>query len=658
MNKLFYPKLAFSGILKNRRFYFPYLLTCVLMISGFYIMCSLAENDGVDQMKGSDALQTILYMGCFVIGLFAVIFLFYTNSFLMKRRSKELGLYHVLGMGKRHIAKMLFFETLYTAGFSLTAGLGTGILLDKLMTLALYRLLSFEVPFGFSVTGAGILRTVILFSAVFLLNLATNLLRIARSDTVKLIYGGNTGEKEPRANWLLALLGVLLTGTGYVIAQTTENPIQALALYFVAVVCVILGTYLLFTSVSIAVLKLLRKSKRFYYQPRHFTAVSGMLYRMKQNAVGLANICILSTMVLVMISSTVSLFCGIDDVVKAQYPRDVTVLVRKSSTGCDRESVVNAIAGQVKKYGLQMQNVSDIRYCSFAAGRIGDGFVLDNSETSAEISMLYFCSLSEYRRVTGDKAALAGDEMLVFYPENVKKAGRLAVGDRSYRTVELAECFMLHENNPGYSVPVYYLVLNDAELDTVIALQDAAYGEDASYRQYELYFDLTGNSAEKRECIAHMTDGITATFESLTIRDRLEGYDFVYSMYGGFLFLGLFLGFIFTLAAALIIYYKQISEGYEDKQRFEIMQKVGMSRSEVKHTINAQVLMVFFLPIAVAAIHLLFHFKIMTKLLALMYLTNTNLFLLCSLVTIGVFFLLYGAVYLLTSRIYYRIVSR
>lgn len=654
MNKLFYTKLAAQNIKKNSRFYFPYLLTCIGTIAGFYIMCSITFDEGISKMPGAAPLQTILYMGCFIVGIFAAIFLFYTNSFLMKRRKKEIGLYNILGMGKRHIAIVLFFESLFVGMIGIVGGLALGILFNKLILLALFKIMDFGVPFGFSISVPSIVVTCILFGIIIIVTLLSNLAKVHVAKPIELLYGNNMGEKEPKTKWILAILGVLLLGTGYYIALTVEDPILALSLYFLAVICVILGTYCLFTAVSIAVLKLLRKNKAFYYQPKHFTAVSGMIYRMKQNAVGLANICILSTMVLVMISTTVSLYAGAEDSLLKLYPSEVTVYVDVRE---DKDAVKNDIAEAVAKNELSMENVSERTYLSFGAGKIGNEFTFDRERSDAAAAILCICTTEEYNRLTGKDAALNEGEVLLYTANAQAFSGKFLIGDREFRVRETLQEFPEVAMFLSYLSPVYYMVVPDEGTFTAIEqMQKNAYGEAASVAQYSLGFDLNGSKEEEKACIKDIGNSLQMQF---TIRSRMESADSFYGLYGGFLFLGLFLAVLFTMAAVLIIYYKQVSEGYEDKERFEIMQKVGMSHSEVKHTINAQILMVFFLPILVACIHLAFNFKIMTKLLMLFGLVNCeHLFLICTGITIGVFCIVYGLVYLLTSKTYYKIVRR
>ncbi|HCX62731.1 MAG TPA: cell division protein FtsX, partial [Clostridiales bacterium] len=325
MNKFFYPKLAVNNIKKNSKTYIPYMLTCIGTIMMFYNICFLVVAKDIEIVQDSGSLRQVMLLGAMVIGIFSLIFLFYTNSFLIKKRKKEFGLFNILGMEKKHISKIIFFETLITSSITLIVGILSGILLSKLIILFLFKILSFNATFGFEISPTAIFASLCLFGSINVINFIFNITQVHLSKPVELLKGGNVGEREPKTKWLLTIVGALCLGTGYYIAVVTESPLAALNLFFVAVMLVIVGTYCLFTAGSIAVLKRLRKNKKYYYKPNHFVSVSGMIYRMKQNAAGLSNICILSTMVIVMISSTISLYTGMEDILKIQYPKDIII---------------------------------------------------------------------------------------------------------------------------------------------------------------------------------------------------------------------------------------------------------------------------------------------------------------------------------------------
>ncbi len=659
---MFYSKLAIQNIKKNGKFYFPYILTCVGTIAMFYIMCAMSFNDGLKKMPGYTSLSFILILGCIVVGLFAVIFLFYTNSFLMKRRTKELGLYNILGMEKRHIAKVLFYETIYIGVIGLVFGLFFGILLDKLMILLLCKIISFSVPLGFSISIVGIVATVILFGCIIFLTLLFNLAKIHLAKPIELLHGRNVGEKEPKTKWFLTILGVICLVAGYYLAITVKSPLVAIFLFFIAVILVIIGTYCLFTAGSIAILKLLRKNKKYYYQTKHFTSVSGMIYRMKQNAVGLANICILSTMVLVIVSTTVCMYMGVEDSLDLRYPEDC-ILHMTNVTNEEQKVALQVINDTLND---KAENINYYTSLGFASKKNGDTFdisSLSNAYTDANVAMLEFLTEDEYARISGQEVTLSDNEALVFEAYG-KLSDTFTLFDKTYTIKEHLKSLPIDGSYSALMIQQYYIVVNQKVVDAINISQQSAFGKEASTFSSTIMFDLNCADDEKTAIATTLSRTISDTISknpdnkcSIYIENRQGNERDFYALYGGFLFLGLFLGTLFLMATALIIYYKQISEGYDDKARFEIMQKVGMGKEEVRATIRSQVLKVFFLPIIVAAIHVAGAFNMITRLLAIFCLTNINLFLICTIITILIFAIIYAIVYVLTAKVYYKIVE-
>ena len=676
MGKLLYPRLAWQNIKGDRRFFAPYFLALLGNVAAFYIMTALAVDPGMSQLHGAMYVQSFCFMGMFIAAVFSAVFLLYVNGFLMKQRKKALGLYNILGMGKSHIAAVLFFETLFVGGAGIVCGLLTGLLFHKLVTLALYKLLRFAVPFGFAISWDAMARTAILFGVLIGLTLLSNLNKVRLSKPIELLYGGQVGEREPRTKWFMTLLGVLTLGAGYYIALRTTNGMEAIAFYFVAVFLVIIGTYCLFTAVSIFVLKALRRNKRFYYKTSHFIGVSGMLYRMKQNAVGLANICILSTMVMVMVSGTLSLYLGTQDIVDRQAPSDLTVLVRydpDEAEPFDPAAMLRFQEGFIQDQGYSVSE--DLIYSSFTftVGRLPDGsYTTENDLVTlgTAITTIQVLTQDAYAAATGVSLGLEAGEVAFGGEEDVLTIhwGTLE-GAGSFGRSDLTVAQHLEESlsaDAAVSDTSTLVVADTAALMELYENQKEAYGEDSSWMEWQASFSVDATDEELRAVQQAYNQYVRddAVFAGTgkwwscgwTLRCDVEAD--AYGLAGGFLFLGIFLGTIFLMATVLIIYYKQISEGYEDKARFEIMQKVGLSREEVRASIRSQVLMVFFLPIAVAAIHILFDFNMVEKLLTLFQVYNTTLTALCTLGTVLVFFLVYGAVYLLTARTYYKIVER
>jgi putative ABC transport system permease protein len=658
MSKMFYQKLALTNIKKNGKTYFPYILTCISTIVMFYIMHFISVNDGLNRMSGGDTLKTILNLGTYVIGFFSLIFLFYTNSFLIKKRKKELGLYNILGMEKKHIAKVLFWETFFVALISMAMGLLWGIAVSKLMFLVLLKILNFKVPMGFFISTKSLTITAILFGSIFVLTLINNLRQIHLAKPVELLKGGEVGEKEPKTKWVFTLIGVICLGAGYYISLTTESPLAALNLFFLAVILVMIGTYALFTSGSIALLKALRKNKKFYYKTRHFISVSGMIYRMKQNAVGLANICILSTAVLVMVSTTVSLYIGMEDVLRTRYPRDILIDARNVSKE-KPEVINNIIKEQAEKNNISMKDIVKYRSTSLLMVQNKNYFTdsHDDLKSVKDICILNLIPLSEYNDTENKSVTLKEDEVLLYSYRGTMIDDTINILNNKFKIKERIDNLTVDGIASAIVYNSYYIIVPDEK--TIERVYRSSAEADAGMSDLAYYYAFDTDSNAEGEIA--LTNAINNKMKELSIDGYCDGSEAsresFFSVYGGLFFLGIFLGALFIMATVLIIYYKQISEGYDDKGRFEIMQKVGMSKDEIKKSIGSQVLMVFFLPLMTAVIHIAFAFKVVVKLLAALNLTNVTLFMFCTAGTIIVFALFYAAVYFITSREYYRIVS-
>lgn len=581
-----------------------------------------------------------------MIIVFAVIFLFYTNSFLIKRRKKEIGVYNILGMGKRHIARMMAVETILTAGISILGGLVFGIIFGKLMYLLLLKILHNSVDMQFSVNGTAIVQTVILFAGIFLLTYLYNILQIQLVNPVELLHGGNQGEKEPKSRWLLVIVGVAALGNGYWIALTTEAPLEALLKFFVAVVCVIIGTYALFIAGSIVVLKILRKNKAYYYNPKHFTSVSGMIYRMKQNGAGLANICVLSTMVPVMVSTTVSLYAGMEDILDSRFPRDVSIVCNEADTN-NEETLQRLIKEQCEKAGVKITDRVRYRYGSMNAVLKGNN--LEKVEQYYPDNHFYYVEMitqEEYNRIEKQNVSLKEQEILTYTTNGKCGKKQINIAGQNYQVKkELSEMTSQPKSTAEMYKTLYIVFANAEQIERI---------ESFSYADK---FNLKGDDGKQKETLEQIQNEFYEKFPDGTMESRVLSRSSFYELYGGLFFIGIYLGSMFIMATVLIIYYKQISEGYDDRERYQIMQKVGMSKKEVKRSIRSQVLSVFFLPLVVAAIHVAVAFKVMTKILGVLNLTNVSLFAVCTIITIAVFAVFYIIVYSITAKEYYRIVN-
>ena len=659
MRKLFYARLALDNIRKNARTYIPYILSCVLTVAMTYILYMLPEDPGLTGTRGEITIRSTLVLGSFVVTIFAVIFLFYTSSFLTKRRRKEFGLLNVLGMEKKHLAKMMFFETLFVGLFSAVVGLALGVALSKLVLLFLLKLLDFDVAFGLTFSLKAALITLFIFAAIFLLILLNNIRLVHFASPVELLRGDKVGEREPKAKWLLVLIGVLTLGAGYLMAVTIQNPLEALMFFFVAVVLVIIGTYCLFTAGSIAVLKLLKRNRHYYYQPEHFISVSGMMYRMKQNAVGLGNICILSTMVLVMLSATSTMFIGTESSLMGRYPREIAV----QDWDLERRDDVNAVIDDwLADNGWTAENRIDYVKEEFS-GLLRDGrMIFDYTEDfdSGELVTLSCVSLEDFNRLTGRNDVLEPGQIYLFpYDGDSIELLGLEFETLNPGDVDLMATFT--GSYYGLYGDILTLVTPDmATLEELDRRQQEIYDSAASSIIHQVAFDIAEpvdfeNIFRQDDLLSRLSED--AGVEGVRVYVREQERDYIYSMNGGLFFLGVFLGLLFIMATVLIMYYKQLSEGYDDKRNFSIMRKVGLEKAEIRRSVRSQVLIMFYLPLITACIHIAFAFPFIMRLLPLLGINDVGLFALCTLVSVVAFSLIYAACYGLTARTYYRIVG-
>ena len=654
----FYWKLAFTNLKNNRRVYLPYLLSSAGIILMFYTICALVRGIDQEAMYGGTSVTSMLSLGQFVIALFAVLFLFYTNSFIIKRRKKELGLYNILGMEKRHIANLLFRETLLTAVLSLALGLGLGVVFSRAMFWILGLVLGTAVPIAFLVPLSAVSATLVLFGAIFLLTLCYNLLQVKLSKPIELLHGGETGEKEPKAHWILAVLGALLLGAGYYMAVTITSPLEALLYFFVAVLLVILGTYLLFITGITALLKLLKKNKRFYYKTNHFTAISGMLFRMKQNAAGLASICVLFTALLVTVSTTFSLYTSMETVMRIRYPRNILVTVWAADNSA-KDLVRDTVSQQAQQLGMQVENVIDQESWILTMARKDNTFSTTDGTYSSTYAVAEVFTQEEFQRISGQSVSLEENQVLLYDPVGTfPEDPTLFIDETEFSILPCTYQF------PGASTMAqvyedYYLVVKDVSTVERILSTSGSYTEPS----YSYDFDVAGGSETDIAALSKAiqenlfnTQKVQVEFSCMIQDSATSRQDFL-SLYGGLFFLGMFLGLLFLLGTALIIYYKQVSEGYDDARRFSIMQKVGMSHREVKRSIHSQILLVFFLPLLTAVIHLCFAFPMLQKILLIMGLADVSVIFLSTLGCVAVFALAYLAIYAVTARTYYNIVE-
>jgi len=672
MKTAFYPKLAFDGIKKNKKMYIPYIATSVLSVAMLYIMRYLTLSSFIKSLPKMITLLEIVGLGSFVIAIFSAIFLFYTNSFLIKGRKREFGLYSILGMNKGKIGKILFFETVIVYLISTVLGLVFGMLFSKLCELILIRLVNEKIVYTFSVSGKAISDTVGIFAVIFVLLLLNTIRQIRFSSALNLVKSDNFGEKPPKANFVFGILGFLLLAGAYFIAVRIENPVDALMIFFVAVIMVIIGSYLVFISGSVMLCKILQKNKKYYYKKNHFISVSSMAYRMKRNGAGLATICILLTMVLVMISSTSCLFFGAEDSLKARYPKDISATIGynnfENATEKSVEQYRNLITSICEKYNAEIIDSYDYRE-AFVSGLIqknGDVQIDSGVASSVDYSSLitvHFVPLSDYNRSENTDIKLNDGEAIAYTTLKYKVPDKVNVGGVKLKITEKLEKMDIDGSSTAEVFPNLYLVVNDvAKTCKPIAEKIDGTGDLMLQCNWRYGFNTNANEETQGKItidatndIFEITDGKEAFYYKVDAL-AVERNDF-YATYGGFFFLGIMLSVLFLVAAVLIIYYKQISEGFEDAGRFGIMMKVGMTKKDIKKSINSQMLTVFYLPLVFAVMHMCFAFPLVRKVLLLFGIMNLWLLIITTAISVVIFGLFYLFVYKMTSNVYYKLVS-
>ena len=668
MRHKLYPRLAWQGITKNKRLYLPFLLTCVGMVMMTYILLSLASSPVLKTFPGGDVMPMILGLGSFTMAAFAVLFLFYTNSFLIRRRNREFGLYNILGMGKGNLAKVLAWEAAIMALFSIAAGEALGILLSKLFELVLINIVGGSVQMDFTVSVPSVTMTTLLYLGIFALLFLRSLVTVCKTNAAALLRSESYGEKPPKANWAFGLAGFVILGTAYYIAVTIKQPLTALAVFFIAVLMVIVGTYLIFISGSVLLCRVLQKNKRYYYQKNHFISVSSMAYRMKRNGAGLASVCILATMVLVMLSSTTCLYFGKEDALRTRYPSDLSIELRftQDEGGANEENIGIArgmIESVIAQDNLDVQEQFDTRSAWFSGLLTGDSFERADRSTFMDYERavdMVILPLEDYNRMTGQSLTLAPDEAYICSPRMTYTQPDIRIGELTYQIKGQQPDFGGFGADSANITTTIYLIVPDFDAAVnALRTQDTRYPVVVSW-QYS--FDSGSPDETQIAFITDMIDTISANKEGLVYASytvesiAFNREDFV-GTYGSLFFLAILLSIVFLAAAVLILYYKQVSEGYEDQARFEIMQRVGMTKTDIRKSINSQLLLVFFLPLLFAGLHLGFAFPFIHKMLVLFNLTNLKLLIGTTIITFAVYAVFYTIVYRITSNSYYSIVA-
>ena len=674
MRGIFYFKLAATGISKNRKTYFPYLLTCICMVMMYYIVSFLCGSSTLQEMRGGEAVQQMLRMGVGVIAVFSMIFLYYTNSFLVRRRQKEFGLYYILGMGKRNLVKIMICESLLAAAVSIAGGLMLGMLFSKLGELAITKLLAEQIRFNMEIDPRAVVSTVFLFILIFALIMVRMLIFLWRSRPVEMLRSDRVGEKPPKANWAFALAGIALLIYAYYLAVTVEEPITAMMWFFIAVIMVIAATYLLFIAGSVTFGRMLQKNKSYYYRTSHFVSLSSMIYRMKRNGAGLASICILSTMVLVMVSGVMCLWLGMEDMLHNRYPREIVAeIYTEDQKQADlAKEIMNRT---VEEHGAEKENVIEYAMMETSCFQKKDQILFDISdmnglsiEDTGSLRQLYVITIDDYNRIKGGNETLGKDEVMICMPKNEKEYNFETVtieGGDTWKVRKVINDFSPYGADAASMAPSVYLFVPDGDtLKEMYEIQKTFYQAAASEIEQYYGFDLNCSAEEQIE----ITDDIYDRFcreqnenadfsQRISLEGRERERSWFIGMFGGLFFLGIILGIVFIAGMVIIIYYKQISEGYEDQERFAILMKIGMTEKEVRRSVNSQVLTVFFLPLIAAGVHTGFAFPIIRRILKLLAFTNTTLLICVTAACYLVFALFYIVVYIMTSQNYLTIIG-
>ncbi len=674
MKSVLFPKLAVSGIIKNKKIYFPYIFSCIGSVMIYFIIHSLSTSKTVLEIKGGSNLSLILEMGKYVIAFFSLVFLLYTNSFLVRRRNTEFGLYNILGMSKKNIAHIMIWESFIVGSVSLISGLFLGFVFYKALELGLLYFIKADVDFKISFNAESVKYTVIIFIAVFIILLIKSVISLRHSDALELMKAENTGEKKPKANYVFAFSGAAILIAAYIIALKIKSPLEAITLFLVAVLMVIVATYLLFISGSVAACRLLQKNKNYYYKKNHFVSVSSMAFRMKRNGAGLASICILSTMVLVTITSTSALYFGANDSISSRFPMQNQIAVNIKSVGnnnYEKNSIIeNEYEKVFEKYGVAPEKTVSYTYADItgllenkhidpdSSGHINDFFILGN------LRYLIFIDENDYNRLMGTDIHLAEGEAKIRTLRCTYKKDSIEMNGVRLRISGTLDGYPVIPTSMVSATPSILILVKSLDVLTPIESTTDINGDKmlSIYRYFgydadipaQASIELHGEMIKALKSIDFLSEnGKTDYIEDCYASERND----FYTTFGGLFFIGIIISAMFICALIMIIYYKQISEGFEDRAKYDIMRKVGMTDGEIKKNINSQILTVFFAPLILSGIHLAFAFPAIWKLLQLFNLRNLTPIIITALITFSAFGLIYVFIYKATAQSYFGIVT-
>ena len=654
--------LAVSNLKKNRTLYIPFSIATITMMVITYILMALSTNKTILQSNGGSTVVTALGFGVVIMLLVSTLTMIYANGFVMKNRSKEFGLYSILGLGRSQIQLLQVVEMLLFAVMNLIVGLVLGVLFNRLAFALLLKAMRFNVPISYEFQIASVIFIGILFSGIFVFLMILNAIKIRVSRPLELLREKKSGEKTGRFLSIRALIGVAILGSAYYISQSIESPIKALGWFFVAVILVVIATYILFDAGSIALLRFLKNRKTFYYRPINFISVSNLIFRMRKNAMGLASICILSTMVLVTLGTTGSLQFGAQEVINRTSPTDFSF---RNMFRNPEETVEYSKEAKQLAAGTASKVTDFYEYSYILTGGNQEGNVLDTNVKKLGAlpeSMVVLVSVEDYNRNAGENITVKPGEMVIGeqYTEKTKPSfTQVAVGENTFSIGQVIEVNKFAAGlivNPNITNHSYIGLLNEEDMAKVVPYYSK--DNDAGYRAYTRHYIALWNTSsqtddeKKKELEAYQQSDIAGGVDG-----KIEIAQLLFQFYGSLLFLGILLAIAFSVGAVLVIYYKQVSEGYEDRERYVILKKIGIDQPMIHQSINRQVLIVFFLPLLTAFLHTALSYNMVSKIVFIFGIKG-SIIALTMLAVAGVFMIAYFLVYKITSREYFKIINR
>lgn len=648
----FYIRLAFSNVTKNKPVYFPYFLTSVLSVMIFFVMASIQGQSIIATLPGSYIFVQFLKVGVVITGLFAGVFLLYTDQLLIRQRKKELGLYNIFGLEKKHIARVLCYESLLLTVVGLLIGITLGVCLGKVFFLVLLKLFHLDSGLAFHFVKSAFMQTIICFAVIGLLILLYNLISVGKAKPVELLYAANKGDTYHSVGLKAILGGVCLAGA-YALILTIPSPIDVIGRIMPIAVLILAGTLFFFSSCSVVLLQALKRNDKYYYSPKNFISVSGLIHRLKQNARGLSNICVLSTVVMIIATTTLSLYVGQREMISFRFPMENKISV--GATAEEQNTLLQLVRLTADQYGMIVENEVSYHVTRISGVYKNNVFSVYEPENDSanDTCGIYLITLEDYNHIEGTTEQLESDEVLVFSTSRDLALSEIRFDRLEYKVkAELSQLAI--QNKSVISSETYYYFVCSTQEDIENILSELSPAENRFSQAYSMMFDTSGD--QKVDFNAALQNQITSTFDEVTFENAEAARQRNTYTYGGFLFIGLLLSILFMIFLTLVIYYKQITEGYSDRYNFEVMQKVGLDRKEVSDIVHKEIRTMFFFPLLVAIIHLAVSLYAIAMLLATLGLTNILVLLLCAGAVSLLFVLIYVVMYFSTARVYCKIV--